>query len=216
MKIAVDFWHGTGQDRGASGYFNEEKVIREYGTLVIVGLQKAGRTVINVTPTMDGLTLNQSLSYRVNAANSVKADFFLCLHVNAFETDKGQGCEVEYTSPAGKVYADRVSTEISKLGLINRGSQNRPNYYVLKYTNMTAVLVETFFCDTKNDCDKYDATKLASAIIRRITGQEVNTTKTVTTTPAAKCDETIPIGSSIFNIPNTTGYIEQASWVKSE
>ena len=88
MKIAVDFGHGTGQDRGASGYLNEEKVIREYGPLVIVGLQKLGHTVINVTPTMAGLTLDQSLAYRVNAANAAKVDLFLSLHVNDFATDK--------------------------------------------------------------------------------------------------------------------------------
>jgi N-acetylmuramoyl-L-alanine amidase len=66
MRIACDWGHGTGQDRGAEGYLNEEKVIREYGPLVIEGLQNLGHTVINVTPTQAGLTLNQSLAYRVN------------------------------------------------------------------------------------------------------------------------------------------------------
>ena len=173
MKIAVDFGHGTGQDRGAEGYLNEEQVIREYGPLVIAGLQKLGHTVINVTPTQAGLTLNQSLAYRVNAANAAKVDLFLCLHVNAFETDKAQGCEVEYASDAGRVYADKICTEISKLGFVNRGSVSRPNLYVLKYTNAVAVLVEPFFCDTKSDCDKYNAAKLANAIVRGVTGYDI-------------------------------------------
>jgi len=118
---------------------------------------------------------------------------------------------VEYFSALGKAYSDKICLEISKLWFVNRGSKPRPNLYVLKYTSAVAVLVEPFFCDTKSDCDKYNASKLASAIIKGITGQDVSTTKTVvTTTPAVKYDETIPTGSSIFNIPNTTGYIEQA------
>ena len=176
MKIAVDFGHCTsGEDRGANGYLNEEAVDREYGAAVIKGLQKSGHTVINVTPTQSNLTLAQSLAYRVNAANAAKADLFLCLHVNAFQTDKAQGCEVEYISASGKDYADRICTEISgQLGYINRGSQKRPNLYVLKYTNMPAVLVEPFFCSTKSDCDKYNAEKLAKAIVKGVTWKDAS------------------------------------------
>lgn len=50
MRISVDFGHGTTGDRGAQGYLNEEKIIREYGTLVIDKLKILGHTVINVTP----------------------------------------------------------------------------------------------------------------------------------------------------------------------
>ena len=173
MRIACDFGHGTGQDRGTEGYLNEEKVIREYGPLVIGGLQKLGHTVYNVTPTMAGLTLDQSLGYRVNAANAANVDLFISLHVNAFATDKAQGCEVEYISTKGKVYADRICTEIAKLGFTNRGSVSRPNLYVLKYTNAVAVLVEPFFCDTKSDCNKYNNAKLANAIVRGVTGNDI-------------------------------------------
>jgi len=181
MRIGVDFGHGTGQDRGANGYLNEENIIREYGPLVIAGLQKLGHTVYNVTPTQPGLTLDQSLAYRVNYANSLKVDLFVSCHVNAFQTDVAQGCEVEYLSNAGKTYADKICTEIAKLGFVNRGSKPRPNLYVLKYTSAVAVLIEPFFCDTKSDCNKYNATTLANAIIRGITGQDVPVTIPVVT-----------------------------------
>ena len=172
MNIAVDYGHGTGEDRGAEGYLNEEKVIREYGPLVIAGFQKLGHSVFNITPTQEGLTLGQSLSYRVNKANSLKLDLVISLHLNSFETDVGQGCEVEYASLAGKNYADKICGEIAKLGFINRGSKSMPNLYVLKYTNAVAVLVESFFCDTKSDCNKYNPTKLANAIIKGVTGKD--------------------------------------------
>ena len=173
MNIGIDYGHGTGEDRGAEGYLNEEKVIREYGPLIIVGFQKLGHIVYNITPTQAGLTLGQSLAYRVNKANSLKLDVVISCHVNAFETDKAQGCEVEYISASGKVYADRICTEIAKLGYVNRGSQSRTNLYVLKYTNAVAILVEPFFCDTKTDCNKYNAIKLANAIVKGVTGQDV-------------------------------------------
>ncbi|MBX4259717.1 N-acetylmuramoyl-L-alanine amidase (plasmid) [Clostridium estertheticum] len=173
MRISVDFGHGTGEDRGAEGYLNEEKVIREYGPLVIAGLEKLGYTVLNCTPTMAGLTLAQSLAYRVNASNNFKAIFHLCLHVNAFETDEAHGCEVEYISATGKRYADNISAQIAGLGFTNRGSVSRPNLYVLKYTNAVAILIEPFFCDTKTDCNKYSAAKLANAIVKGFTGKDI-------------------------------------------
>ena len=218
MKIAVDFGHRTsGEDRGANGYLNEEAVDREYGAAVIKGLQKSGHTVINVTPTQSNLTLAQSLAYRVNAANAAKADLFLCLHVNAFQQkDKAQGCEVEYISASGKVYANRICTEISgKLGYANRGSQKRPNLYVLKYTNMPAVLVEPFFCSTKSDCDKYNAEKLAKAIIKGVTWKDVSSDTPVPVVEKPKPvspsnNDTAPKGDNITLLKGS-GWIERAA-----
>lgn len=192
MRISVDYGHGTGEDRGASGYLNEEQVIREYGPLVIEGLKKLGHTVLNCTPTQAGLTLAQSLGYRVNASNAFKADLHLCLHVDAFETDKAQGCEVEYISATAKVYADRVSAQIAGLGFVNRGSKSRPNLYVLKYTKAVAILVEPFFCDDKLDCNKYNAAKLANAIVKGVTGKDIPGTVVVKPAVVVKPVTVIP------------------------
>lgn len=210
MKIAVDFGHGTGQDRGASGYLNEERVIREYAPLVIAGLQKLGHTVINVTPTQLDLTLGQSLAYRVNVANNAGVDLVVSCHVNAYEEDKARGCEVEYISPTGKVYADRICSELAALGFTNRGSQQRPNLYVLKYTNAIAVLVEPFFCDTKSDCDLYNPKKIANAIIKGITGQDVyiDTPKTTEQPSFPTIDHTIPDQLGIQSLPSGFGYFQ--------
>lgn len=217
MIVSYDFGHGTGQDRGAEGYRNEEHDCREYGALVIKKLQALGHTCYNCTPPASpALTLGQSLAYRVNKANSIGSQLHICMHVNAFETDKATGCEVEYASASGQTYASKVSAEISTaLGLTNRGSKNQPGLYVLKYTKMTAILIEPFFCDNKSDCSKYNAEKLATAIVKGITGidtsvqaKPANTTKTVPQT-APKYDESIPQG--VYQIPGITGYIEQAT-----
>ena len=204
MIITYDFGHGTGQDRGASGYRNEEHDCREYGALVIQKLRKLGHTCYDCTPAASpALTLGQSLAYRVNKANSIGSQLHLCMHVNAFKTDAATGCEVEYASATGQVYASKVSAEISTaLGLTNRGAKSQPGLYVLKYTNMVAILIEPFFCDNKNDCSKYNAEKLATAIVKGITGQTVsNGAQAASTTQAApKYDTSIPTGPNIFPI----------------
>lgn len=209
MVISCDFGHGTGQDRGANGYRNEEHDCREYGNLVVQKLRKLGHTVVDCTPPANpALTLGQSLAYRVNKANTSGSILHICMHVNAFEKDKANGCEVEYISATGKTYADKICTEISNsLGYRNRGSHLRTGLYVLKYTNMPSILIEPFFCDTKTDCDKYNSEKLATAIVKGITGQIVSSqsqiipAQTVPTYP-----ETIPQG--VFQIPGTKFYIE--------
>ncbi|WP_125154291.1 N-acetylmuramoyl-L-alanine amidase [Clostridium rectalis] len=173
MKIAIDFGHGTGEDRGANGYKNEELTVREYGSLVVKGLKKLGHLVYNVTPMQNGMSLIQSLAYRVSMANYYKVDLFVSLHLNAFN-GKAYGCEVEYISDKGKEYANKICDEISKLGYKNRGSKYRPNLYVLKNTNMPAILIESFFCDNKRDCEKYNKYKLADAIIKGVTGESVD------------------------------------------
>lgn len=218
MVITYDYGHGTGQDRGASGYLNEEKVIREYGPIVVSKLKALGHTLYDCTPPADqSLTLGQSLAYRVNKANSYNSQLHLCFHVNAFKTDVATGCEVEYASAAGQAYAERVSSEISTaLGLTNRGSKLQSSLYVLKYTSMVAILIEPFFCDNKEDCNKYNAEKLATAIVKGITGIDTSTQTTQTTQTtqpivqtAPTYEETVPVGSNIWQIPGTPFYVEQ-------
>jgi len=174
MRIAVDLGHTlNGGDIGANGYLKETSINREYGPLLMAGLRKLGHTVTDVTPTQNGLTLAQSLAYRVNKSNAFKADLFISCHVNAFKTDAANGCEAEYISAKAKVYADKINAQMAILGYKNRGSISRPNLYVLKYTNATAILIEPFFCDTKSDCNKYNAQKLANAIVKGITGKDI-------------------------------------------
>ncbi|MFD3158686.1 N-acetylmuramoyl-L-alanine amidase (plasmid) [Haloimpatiens sp. FM7330] len=175
MKIAVDFGHGVEKDRGASGHLNEEKVIREYGPLVIEKLRTLGHTVYNVTP-KTASTLSESLSKRCEKANSLNVDLFISCHVNAFN-ENSHGCEVLYVSQKGKIYAQKIVDKISELGFTNRGAKRRMDLYVLKHTLAPAVLIEPFFCTCKSDCDLYNAEKLANAIVKGIIGEKLSTPK---------------------------------------
>jgi len=167
MKISYDFGHGIGQDRGANGILNEEKVVREYGSLAICKLRRLGIECVNCTPT-SATTVIDSLSQRCEKANASNSDLHLCFHANCFNSN-AHGCEVEYTSNYGYNYAKKVCNEVSKLGFTNRGPKERKNLYILKHTKMAAILLEPFFVDNKQDYNRYNAELLANAIVKAIT-----------------------------------------------
>ena len=167
MIISYDFGHGCGQDRGANGIVNEELTIRAYAPFAVASLIRAGHTLVNCTPTSAN-TLQESLSYRTEHANASKSQLHLCFHVNAFQhTDAPMGCEIEVASDNGAKYGQSVLNEIVKLGFKNRGIK-RPDLYVTKNTNMPAILIEPFFCDSIADCKLYNASMLGNAIAKGI------------------------------------------------
>ena len=176
MKIALDLGHGVPYDGGAIGILNEEKVVRGYGPLVISKLQALGHEVLNVTPST-ATSLGNSLSQRTTAANNWGADLFVCCHANSFSAASASGCEVEYLSSGGKIYADKIVNEIAKLGYLNRGSVLRKNLYVINHTNMPAVIIEPLFVTNSADCSRYNPENIANAIVKGITGQTVEKPK---------------------------------------
>lgn len=183
MIISYDFGHGTGQDRGANGIVNEEEEIRKYAPVVIIALEQAGHKCIDCTPSQPGMSLNDSLSYRVNKANASGSQLHLCFHVNAFD-GTAHGSEIEVASDAGEKIAGPVLEEICNLGFTNRGIK-RPSLYVTRNTSMVALLIEPFFCDNKQDCNIYNPESLGNAIAKgllRAIGGEYKPTNTVQAT----------------------------------
>jgi len=167
MRISYDFGHGTGEDRGADGIVNEETEIRKYAPIAIQLLENAGHTCINCTPTQAGLTLDESLSYRTTHANASGSQLHLCFHVNA---GGGYGTEIEVSANASATsttVAQFVLNQICALGFTNRGIKT-PDLYVTDHTNMPAILIEPFFCDTQDDCNRYNANALGNAIAKGV------------------------------------------------
>lgn len=171
MLIAIDYGHSKKADDGAYGILEEFKVNREYGILVKKYLEQLGHTV-DVVSKDTCTSVNDALSYRVQMEHKKKYDLYISCHANCFN-GIAEGCEVLYYSNSGKGYAEKIVNEIAKLGYKNRGSKFRDNLYVLKRTNAPAIIIEPFFIDNSNDCNRYDADKLARAIVKGITGQEV-------------------------------------------
>lgn len=167
MTISYDFGHGTGEDRGAEGYLNEEKEIRAYAPIAIAALQRAGYKCVNCTPTQGGMSLQESLSYRTNQANASGSSLHLCFHVNA---GGGKGAEIEVApnaSQKSRNVAASVLNQICSLGFTNRGVKE-DRLWVVDHTSMPCILIEPFFCDTESDCQRYNPEALGNAIARGV------------------------------------------------
>lgn len=177
MKIAIDFGHGVNCDGGAAGIIKEEDIINNIGRLVANKLGAMGHTVIEVRPSYASST-GDSLSQRVNKANSNNADLFVSIHANA---GGGKGTEVFTYNGKEVSQARNVLNNICALGFRNRGIKNGSNLYVVRNTNMTAMLIEICFIDTKSDVDLYNslgAEKIADAIVKGLVGQTVTVNNT--------------------------------------
>jgi len=148
--IVVDPGHG-GSDAGAIGPRN---TIEKNVTLTIARdlrklLADEGATVI-LTRTSDqdvaykGTSDIDELKARVDIANQAHADLFISIHADAF-TEYASGTAT-YFYPGSNDYLARTvqSSMVSQLKLYDRGFQ-ASDYYVLKYTNMPAILTEVAF-----------------------------------------------------------------------
>ena len=119
---------------------------------------------------------SDSLGEITDTANASGADIFVSIHCNAFNAcARGTEVEVYPSSTEGRKLAECVQNQIvTSLGTVDRGIKDRPNLYVLKHTDMPAVLVETAFIDNGEDAEllikRQD--EFARAIARGITDYE--------------------------------------------
>lgn len=190
MKVAVAGGHSK-RAPGASKYINEYKEDRKVAKALISELKERGCSTANCSN--EKITVSGELAQECRLANKSKADLFCAIHFNASRTTTAKvGVEVWYYSgdSKGEAYAQKVSKKLADLmGLPNRGAKGTKNLYVLNGTNMTAILVEVCFVDSKADANAYKAkgaAKVADAIATAITGKSGTTKKTTTTSSSSK------------------------------
>ena len=104
-----------------------------------------------------GTSNSTSLAARVNAANDWPANYFISIHVNANTNPDVNGSEVyvyqEYTQ--SYYFGEHILNAIvNQLGTKNNGVRVRPSLYVLRKTNMPAVLVELAYITNSSDAEK--------------------------------------------------------------
>lgn len=94
-----------------------------------------------------------SLEDRARIANEKKAGLFISIHNNSFTDPSQSGILTTYNpnSPIGKDIAKIMQSKIKKLGMTNRDIMPRPNLYVLRHTEMPALLLEIGFISNKKD-----------------------------------------------------------------
>lgn len=172
MKIAVAVGHTlSGTDSGAAGYLNESICTRQVGELVKSYLEKLGHQVVYCR--IDSASsVGESLSYRVNKANTANVDLYAEIHFNA---GGGRGSEVWIyrTGGVAETYAKKVVNSLAQLGYVNRGVKTSQSLYVLRNTIAPAILIECCFVDSREDANRYNADSIARAIVTGITNTAV-------------------------------------------
>lgn len=140
---------------GAHGYFDEVTEDRKVAAAVIKYLRAAGHTVYDCTDD-DGATANANLRNIVAKCNKHDVAIDISIHFNA-SSGGGHGTEVwvwklDRSKNATAIdAANRVVKRIAAEGFTNRGVKENELFYVLKYTNAPAILVECCFCDNSTD-----------------------------------------------------------------
>ncbi|MBD2530099.1 N-acetylmuramoyl-L-alanine amidase [Nostoc flagelliforme FACHB-838] len=169
MKFGIDSGHNCPPDTGARGIKVEDNLTLDVGNRVIAKLRALGNEVVVCKPS-SASTVRDSLSKRCSIANASRVDIFVSIHFNAFNR-QANGTEVFATSDTGRKIAKPVLDEIVKLGFFNRGVKSGSHLYVLKNTDMPAILIECCFIDSQKDMNLYNPEAMANAIVKGLTGK---------------------------------------------
>ena len=190
--IYIDPGHDYGKDYGAvathngitysetdlniqvADYLKTELVNMGYD---VVMYRKLGDTSIKST------SLYESLSARVNAANNIKADFYVSIHQNS-ATATAKGTEVWYnTENVNKLPTSEINNKIDKssaaattisqkvsaaLNTTNRGAKIDDGFYVTRNTKMPSVLVECGFISNETEAKKLASSSYQKKIAKAI------------------------------------------------
>lgn len=144
MKVFLNPGHKIGEDSGACGNgLTEAQVAMNIALRVEKYLQAVGYTT--KVYSFDGL------AEIVDVSNYWDADVFVSIHCNAANT-YARGTETYTTgSIEGTKLAYAIHNQlIKKIPTIDRGVKTR-GFYVIKYTDAPACLVETAFIDNFDD-----------------------------------------------------------------
>ena len=158
-KIAIDPGHG-GSDPGAVGPGGdyEKNVTLPIALQLKTMLEKAGATVyMSRVDDRDVCAPNaedaDELQARVDVGNKNKADIFVCIHADSFREASVGGTSTFYYPKTNfdGLLASSVQTDVVRnINLDNRGV-NRANFYVLKHTNMPAILTVVAFISNPDE-----------------------------------------------------------------
>nr|WP_245604771.1 N-acetylmuramoyl-L-alanine amidase [Paucisalibacillus globulus] len=154
MKLYLDPGHG-GTDPGAQGNGLVEKVLTLAIALKIRDLLKDYNLDVRMSRTTDKTV---TLPQRTDDANKWGADYFLSIHINAFN-GKANGYEdfihdkLSNTSETAKI-RNVMHAEIIKLVDFNNRGKKKANFHVIRESKMPAMLTENGFIDNKEDAAK--------------------------------------------------------------
>lgn len=133
-------------------------------------LRSVGHGVdVLICPELQFAKSTDEKSYKLNQVNGGGYDLVCELHLNASTLHNARGCSVLYKSENGRRIAQQVQDRLATVFKSN-GIQKRDNLYMLNGTKPTAIMLETFFCDSSADCELAEKTDVAFLIAEGIHG----------------------------------------------
>lgn len=160
IRIFVDQGHNpSGFNAGAEGNGLREQDITYAVGMYLADILSADprfevRTSRNSPTEVLGTSNATSLRERVNMANSWPADYFISIHVNSNPNPAINGSEVYVYRPDSVPYylaQDILDEIVRRVGTKDNGVRINPGLYVLRRTNMPAVLVELAYISNTSD-----------------------------------------------------------------
>lgn len=149
--VILDAGHG-GEDGGtASGKVNEKDINLAVTMYVKEYLEQAEVDVILTRSKDDYLSLEE----RTELANKTTADLFVSVHCNYYEDSSSiYGVECYYYPGLedGRKCAETLLDAMRDNQDIHVRNAKEEDYYVLKHTQMTAVLVEIGYLSNQKEC----------------------------------------------------------------
>ena len=172
MKAFLNLGHAPdgNPDPGACGCgLRECDVAKSVADLVERYLVDAGVEVV-------GNMQDDSLYAITCAADESEADIFVSIHCNAFNGSANgtETCVYPGSTRSGQLGECIQRQIVDALGTTDRGLKDRGELYVLKHTDMPAVLVELAFIDNDEDAELLMTRQddFARAIARGVTDYE--------------------------------------------
>ena len=186
MNICITVGHSilvNGNCTSAGGYVQEYAFCKELAPLLKDFLVKEGHKVdVIICPERTFTKASQEKTYKLGKINGKGYDLVIELHLNAFN-GTAKGTEVLYYSSKGKAVAQRINDKLDDI-FVDRDIKKRDDLYILKQTDCTAVLVEAFFCDNKEDYSKanelHEKKLIAKKIAEGIIGKDIIETNVTT------------------------------------
>ncbi|MCC0632176.1 N-acetylmuramoyl-L-alanine amidase [Clostridioides sp. ZZV15-6388] len=165
MKICITVGHSilkSGACTSADGVVNEYQYNKSLAPVLADRFKKEGHKAdVIICPEKQFKTKDEEKTYKIPRVNSGGYDLLIELHLNSSGVG-AFGTELFYYSEKGKEYAQRVVDKLSKPFIRkkgdkevgNRGAKLDKSLYILNSSKPTAILIESFFCDNKDDYEK--------------------------------------------------------------
>ena len=158
--IVLDAGHGGWDPGMVSGKVEEKHINLSIAQKLQVFLEQGGATVIITRVDDSDLANNKSgdMNARRLIANTSHADIFVSIHQNSFASSSVRGAQTFYFNESDN--SQKLATHIQERikEFVDTSNKFKPransNYYVLKQTEMPAVLVECGFLTNHGERQK--------------------------------------------------------------